>query len=194
MNQSLHAICHTQRVKTIVTCAVVGGALCVACAAVTLADESFEPSTVERAAVNSTLPFLPDGSSAPPTRLRSLQHPLDRSSTTVDSPARWADLSRPDARQQPTATPAAVDLPRFDFDRPWTAPPNNTAKVHIGPAPSAFTSETFRGARHVAAAAVPPPLRPSRLPLTGYFDETSTSTRIASGPNDSRLPLNLKNQ
>lgn len=164
MNQSLHAICHTQRVKTIVTCAVIGGALCVACAAVTLADDLFEPSSVDR--------------------------PLK----TVNSPARWADLSSPNARQQPTAVAAAVDPPRFDFDRPWTAPQNISASVHVGPAPAAFTSESFRGARHVAATPPPRQLRPIRLPPTGYFDESAMSARIATGPSDSPLPRTSQHQ
>lgn len=193
MNQSLHAICQTQRVKTIVTCAVFGGALCVACAAVTLADELLESSAVERASDNSTSPFLSD-MSAPPTRLRWPQHPVARSSTTANSPARWADLSNPNAVQQLTAMSEAADPPIIDFDRPWTAPPKTSASVHVGPAPSAFTSEPFRGARRLSAAPTLRPLRPRRLPATGYLDEPSMSARIATGPSDAPLPLRSQYQ
>lgn len=130
MNQILHTASHSQCVKMIMTRAVFGGAMCVVCATVTLAD--------------------------------------------------------------------AVNRSGFDFDLPWNAPsiaPSiATASVHVGPAQSAFIPESFRGVRLLNTQPVPQQLRPSRLPPTGFFDESMTNNRIAARPHESRLPVTVPSQ
>lgn len=190
MNQSLHALCHGQRVKAILSYAVFGSVMCVTSAGATLADDLFELSSVGRTADSPSRPVVQDVSAhTTPPKLPQL--PVDRSLTPVNLPAQWADLSRPKVGQKSTAMAVADHPPCVDFDRPWIASPNVAASVHVGPAPSAFTPAPFRGARHLSAAPASRQLRPIRLPPTGYFDESMTSARIATGPNDSRLPFNL---
>lgn len=161
MNQILPSAGHSQRAKMSLIRAVFGGSVCVVCTTVTLADE------------RGTLRL-------PPTS-------MDNPSASLNSPALWADLPSPDSHHELTLLDNAVKRPGFDTDPPWTAPSHVSASVHVGPAQSAFILESFRGARLLNAQPVSRVLRPSRLPPTGYFDESMTDQPMASGPHESRF-------
>lgn len=104
----------------------------------------------------------------------------------IDSSTRWADLATEKDHDRSATKQVVINAPAIA--------PNLQVNVHVGPAASAFTPESFGSAGHVRTQFSRRALRPLRLPPTGYFDESVAKTRIASGPGHPRVPENLRDR
>ncbi len=185
MNHSPQPACHCRRAKMVLTRAILGGAMCFACGNPLIADEKLPRSP--RTVLDTIATPMPPATLTSSVRLRLPRPEGDAASHAVVSPSRWADLSRDHARNGSTNPRYAVSPTSADSDRQRDVVPSITPSVHVGPDRSAFIPEPFNAVRRDSGRLTQKPLRPVRLPPTGYFDESMLGeTRIATGPDRPR--------
>ncbi len=183
MNHALPVACYCQRAKMVLSGAVLGGAICFACGTSAVADEHHNRSIGDPVSTAGAIP-APSVNTGATTRLWLPHVHNDSTPLAARDSDRWADLSTENDHRRSAANRVAEHQHAVD--------PDLHAKVHVGPAPSAFTPESFSRTRYDSESLAQKHLRPFRLPPTGYFDESTANTRIATGPQGSRLPAKVQ--